>query len=75
MSDALVLFDSVGWRTPDGDTVYAERGQVIDLPAEEFARLVDAGAVEPVEPAKPVRGRGRQAGPPGAEQPGPVEER
>ncbi len=53
MPEARILFDSVGWRDADGDTVYGERGQIVELPETELARLHAAGAVEWAEPAAP----------------------
>lgn len=48
---ALVLADGIRW--VDGDTTYdADRGDEVDLPQDEFARLRALGAVGTVDVAR-----------------------
>ena len=47
MTAALVRFAEVRWTDDDGLLVYARRGETVELPAAEYARLVALGAVVP----------------------------
>lgn len=66
MPDAIVLTDSAGYKTPQGDTLYAAKGDKVSLPEDEYNRLLAAGAVAPAssDEGKEAAASGEAAGDP-----------